>query len=49
MNLNFGFVAQVVEVGEAAGDEVIDRDDLVPFGQESLAQVGADEPGPAGN
>ena len=38
-----------VEVFEAPGDEVVDGDDLVPGGQEPLAQVGADEPGPAGD
>ena len=41
--------AKRVEVFEAAGEQVIDGDDLVPFGQEAFAEVRADEPGPSGN
>ena len=40
---------QVGDVLGRAGDEVIDRDDLVPLGEEPFAQVRADEPGPAGD
>ena len=42
-------VDQVADVHRPAGDEVIDADDAVPLGQEPLAQVRPDEPGPAGN
>ena len=41
--------AQVLDVGGRAGDEVIDADDLVPVGQEALAQVRADEARAAGD
>ena len=41
--------AEVVEVRQVAGDHVIDGDDVVPFGQEPLAEVRADEPGSAGD
>src|SRR5207248_7074369 len=40
---------QVLDVGRAAGDEVVHADDLVALGQEALAQVRADEPGPPGD
>src|SRR5947209_11399828 len=42
-------VAEAVEVAELAGDEVIDANDLVPFGEEALAQVRTDEAAAAGN
>ena len=40
---------QVLDVGQVAGDEVVHADDLVAFGQESLAQVRADEAGATGD
>ena len=49
MNRNRGLSQQVVDVRRRAGEEVVDADDLVPLGQEPLAQVRADEPGPAGD
>ena len=40
---------KVLDVGRAAGDEVVDADDLVALRQEALAQVRADEARPAGD
>jgi hypothetical protein len=42
-------VAQVRDVGEPAGQEIVDADDVVAARHEARAQVGADEPGPAGD
>jgi hypothetical protein len=40
---------QVFDVPQVAGDEVIDADDLVAFGEKSFAQVRTDEAGSAGD
>ncbi len=40
---------QVGDVLGRAGDEVIDRDDLVALGEEPIAEVRPDEPGSAGD
>jgi len=42
-------VAQVLEVLQRAGLEVVDADDAVPLAEQVLAQVGAEKPGSAGN
>src|SRR5262245_26893435 len=41
--------AQVLHVGQGAGDEVIHADDFMPALQEALAQVRADEARSAGD
>jgi len=38
-----------VDVGRVAGDEVIEANDIMSLGQESFAQMRADEPGAAGD
>ena len=38
---------QVGDVPAVAGQQVVDADDLVPLGEEPLAEVGADKPRPA--
>jgi len=40
---------QLLEVALGARDQVVDRDDLVAALEQSQAQVGAEEPGPAGH
>ena len=48
-----GFVEdEVVEMGEvfgASGDEIVDACDFVAFGEETLAEVGADKASSAGD
>ena len=41
-----------IDVGDVvgvAGDEVVDRDNFVAFGQTTVAQMGAEKPGAAGD
>ena len=42
-------VEQMLDVLAAAGEEVVETDDVRPLGQEALAQVGPEEAGTAGN
>jgi hypothetical protein len=42
-------VAQVLDVLPAAGEEVVEADDVRPLGQEALAEMRADEAGAAGD
>ena len=44
-----GSAEEVVEVLPPAGEEVVDGHHLVTAGQQRPAQVGAEEPGPAGD
>ena len=44
-----GVVAQVVEVAQAAGGQVVERDHAVAPGEQGLDQVRADEAGTAGD
>jgi hypothetical protein len=44
-----GIVEQVPDVVRPPGDEVVHAQDGMPLGQEPLAQVRTDEPGPAGD
>jgi len=39
----------VSDVFRSAGDEVIDSDNLMPLGEESVAEMRANEPSPTGN
>src|SRR5207245_131690 len=41
--------AQRLDVAQRAGDEVVHADDLVAPGQETLAEMGTDEPRSAGD
>ena len=43
------FVAKMVKIGLPAGQEVIHRNNGIAFRQQSVAEVRAQEPGPAGN
>jgi hypothetical protein len=47
--LEAGVSEEMGDVLGGAGNEVIDRDDLVALREEAIAKVGADEPGPTGN
>jgi hypothetical protein len=40
---------QVLDVLQIAGDEIVQADDLIPFVEDPLAQMGAQESGPAGD
>jgi hypothetical protein len=40
---------QVLDVGQVAGHEVVHGNDMVPFGQEPVAEVRAEEAGAARN
>ena len=42
-------VADVLDVGERAGIEVVDADDAVPALEEMVAEVGAEKAGAAGD
>src|SRR5437762_12615770 len=39
----------MLDVGRSAGDEVIDGDDVVPLGEEALAEVRTDEAAASGD
>jgi hypothetical protein len=39
----------VLDVGEMAGDEVVDRNDSMTFREEAIGQVRAKKPGPTGD
>src|SRR5262249_25497355 len=41
--------AQVIDVRESPGDQVIDADDFMALGQEAIAEMGAEEAGASGN
>src|SRR5205807_10503422 len=49
VELEPGVVAQVLDVGQGPGDQVVHADHLVPLSEEPLAQVRPDEPRPAGD
>ena len=40
---------QVGDVGEVARDEIIDRDDAMPFRQEPVGEMRSQKPRPAGD
>ena len=42
-------VEQVLDVGARAGEEVVEAHDLVPIGEQALAQMRAEEAGAAGD
>ena len=42
-------VEQVLDVLAPAGEEVVQADDVVALGQQPVAEMGADEPGAAGD
>jgi hypothetical protein len=44
-----GIVAELVEVRERAGDEIIDADNFVAFFEKSFAKVGTNETTATGN
>ena len=46
MNVKRGLPQQVRDVVGRAGDEVVDADDVVPVGEEALAEMRADETRP---
>jgi hypothetical protein len=48
-HLETGVVEQVLDVVAPAGEEIVEADDLVPLGEQTIAQVGADEAGAAGD
>ncbi len=48
-DLEVGMGDEGVEVFAAAGEEVVEAEDLVVFVQEAFAEVGADEAGAAGD
>ena len=44
------FVAgEVTDVGHVAGDQIVDRDDAMPFGQQTIDQMRAEKTGAAGD
>ena len=47
--LKVGLADQVEHIGFLARKEVVDADDVVPVGDEALADVRAQEPGTAGD
>jgi len=44
-----GVVFEMGDVGEAAGEEVVEADDVVAVGEEEVGEVRADEAGGAGD
>ena len=40
---------QMRDVRRVAGDEIIETDNAMPFGQQSVAEMGAEETGAAGD
>jgi hypothetical protein len=49
MGFQPGMVPQVQEVGFGAGKIIIQAENLVILAQQMIHQMGADEPGPAGD
>ena len=47
--MKVGIFAQMGDVFQLAGREIVDDVDFVTPGQESFSQMRADEPGPAGD
>ena len=44
------FVAsQMSDVGNIPGDQIVDRDDTMPFGQQAIGQMRSEKPGGAGH
>ena len=39
----------MLDVGDVAGDQVINGDDLMPFGKQAIREVGTEKTGAAGN
>ena len=44
------FVAgQMSDVGNIAGDQIVDRNDTMPFGQQAIGQMRSEKPGATGD
>jgi hypothetical protein len=42
-------IEQMLQIGAPAGKEVVEAHHVVPLGEETIAEMGADEAGTAGN
>ena len=40
---------EMLDVGEVAGDEIVDRDDAMPFREQAIGQMGTEKSGAAGD
>ena len=43
-----GIVSKMLHIGQHAGNQIVDANDLEPFLKKAVTEVGTDEPGPAG-